>query len=250
MSESTGDATAELDLVSFVWPVYDDLVAIAYMGYPLFVANEQRTEDGGGDLSEFLAWFNDAWPGVLGTRDEVIRRILAPARGVIATQGLSDPELGLKLVFCRRARNRLREVIVEDGDEISYKPPVAGAPANLQPALPRAGRFRRMKKVLKWVSVPSVMSTQCLTVWPRLSTRWKGSRRSKRPSKRSARRRQRTSSNRTRHPASQVTAPIGRPKARPSISTPPSIPRVARPSNHSGVQAMAWPTSSGPDILT
>ena len=58
MSESTGDATAELDLVSFVWSVYDDLVAIAYMGYPLFVANEQRTEDGGGDLSEFLAWFN------------------------------------------------------------------------------------------------------------------------------------------------------------------------------------------------
>jgi len=41
MSESTGDAIAELDLVSFVWSVYDDLVAIAYMGYPLFVANEQ-----------------------------------------------------------------------------------------------------------------------------------------------------------------------------------------------------------------
>lgn len=116
-----------------MWSVYDDLVAIAYMGYPLFVANEQRTEDGGGDLSEFLAWFNDAWPGVLGTRDEVIRRILAPARGVIATQGLSDPELGLKLVFCRRARNRLREVIVEDGDEISYKPPVAGAPPTSNP---------------------------------------------------------------------------------------------------------------------
>jgi len=34
MSESTGDATAELDLVSFVWSVYDDLVAIAYMGTP------------------------------------------------------------------------------------------------------------------------------------------------------------------------------------------------------------------------
>ena len=45
------------------------------------MANEQRTEDGGADLSEFLAWFNDAWPGVLGTRDEVIRRILAPPRG-------------------------------------------------------------------------------------------------------------------------------------------------------------------------
>jgi len=49
-----------------VWSVYDDLVAIAYMGYPLFVANEQRTEDGGGDLSEFLAWFNpDPPPGFL-----------------------------------------------------------------------------------------------------------------------------------------------------------------------------------------
>jgi len=46
--------------------VYDDLVAIAYMGYPLFVANEQRTEDGGGDLSEFLAWFSpDPPPGFL-----------------------------------------------------------------------------------------------------------------------------------------------------------------------------------------
>src|SRR4051794_27724983 len=99
-------------------------------------------EDGGNDLSEYAAWLSDAWPNVLETRQDVIGRIRDTRSEVLAAYGLDGLELRVKLILWRRARNQLIRVIVDEGEDLSYDSGAGTAPS-LDPALPRAGRFRR-----------------------------------------------------------------------------------------------------------
>lgn len=141
------------ELIHFVTAVYDDVGWVVDMGYPLFRAEVESAEGSLDDLSGFLSWLADAWPGVLGTREEVVERITALPAEALSTHGLAGVELRVKILAWQRARRRLRLAVTEDG-EFAEVPdlPEEEPPTTAQRPLPRPRRFRRVKRILKWTS--------------------------------------------------------------------------------------------------
>ena len=152
MTMFAGAREPELSLTSFVVTLYDDLDAIVDMRGPLYFPSGDDDLARLG-LERFVTWLGDAWPSVGASRDEVLRALSDTDAEVLRAAGLTGVELLVKLILWSRARERLIRAILEDGEDVTYaeEPPEAtsGAPRR---AMPRAGRFRRTKLVLKWVS--------------------------------------------------------------------------------------------------
>ncbi|HET7725617.1 MAG TPA: hypothetical protein VFK68_13345 [Propionibacteriaceae bacterium] len=151
MTLFAGAREPELSLGSFVVTLYEDLDAVVDMRTPLFIPS------GDDDLARlglegFVAWLGDAWPGVRGSQEELLEALAEADPAVLRAAGLTGVELMLKLILWSRARQRLIAAVLEDGEDIA--PDDQAEPTGQSPrrAIPRAGRFRRTKRVLKWIS--------------------------------------------------------------------------------------------------
>ena len=103
-------------LTGFVWTVYDDTDAIVHMRHALFDPPEEASgDDTRTSLAACAGWLADAWPTVLGTRDDVIWAVMALPSDQLVAAGLTGVELEIKLLIWRRARMILDEVLREKG---------------------------------------------------------------------------------------------------------------------------------------
>src|SRR5665647_2202763 len=89
-------------LTGFVWTVYDDTDAIVHMRHALFDPPEEASgDDTRTSLAAFAGWLADAWPTVLGTRDDVIWAVMALPSDQLVAAGLTGVELEIKMLICR-----------------------------------------------------------------------------------------------------------------------------------------------------
>lgn len=140
------------ELLSFVSTVYDDLAWMVDMRYALFPSDLSSEEGSFDDLSEFLAWLADAWPGVFETKAELLQQMSEVPSEVLAYHGLAGLDLRVKLLAWRRARSRLTRAVVEEAEADDAGEVFDDSAEDPQAPLPRPRRFRRVKKVLKWAS--------------------------------------------------------------------------------------------------
>src|SRR5665647_3545794 len=141
-------------LTGFVWTVYDDTDAIVHMRHALFDPPEEASgDDTRTSLAAFAGWLADAWPTVLGTRDDVIWAVMALPSDQLVAAGLTGVELGMPHVDdgVRVVVNRPHET-----GQLVIPGPIwvtrHASPHKEVPAVPAVGRLSdgRTTRSTKW----------------------------------------------------------------------------------------------------